>query len=371
MRAADGQRHSPRPARGYGVGRQVLEKPPWLVLLTKCRCPMPHAQPSIELGGYGLRWGMCLLLAWTPWGCKASQAARRGVTPDPSGSRSPGSSSREPHLTWESLPAVAGRGASVDRCVPARPLAALPEYRTRCPPDMAVVAGFCIDRYEAHLASIGSGGCLRPHPHTERPDPNQRYLALSEPGVYPQGYVNRFEAANACANAAKRLCSVTEWYRACSGSRGAQFPYGKRERRDACNNRKPHLLSILFGDDSRGWSYEHFNSPALNREPGFLAKTGEYAGCVSQEGVFDLVGNLHEWVSSTVDHELAEQIPLIGSVHNKLGHSRGHGIFMGGFFSTSAQLGEGCSYLTIGHEPGYHDYSTGFRCCRDAEVATK
>ena len=41
----------------------------------------------------------------------------------------------------------------------------------------------------------------------------------------------------------------------------------------------------------------------------------------------------------------------------------GNGAFLGGFFSTRSQLGPGCRFTTIAHEPAYHDYSTGFRCC--------
>jgi hypothetical protein len=29
------------------------------------------------------------------------------------------------------------------------------------------------------------------------------------------------------------------------------------------------------------------------------------------------------------------------------------------------QNGEGCEYRTTAHRRDYHDYSTGFRCCRD------
>jgi formylglycine-generating enzyme len=43
---------------------------------------------------------------------------------------------------------------------------------------------------------------------------------------------------------------------------------------------------------------------------------------------------------------------------------------MGGFYSTHGELGPGCTFTTIAHEPRYHDYSTGFRCCADANVAT-
>jgi formylglycine-generating enzyme required for sulfatase activity len=104
----------------------------------------------------------------------------------------------------------------------------------------------------------------------------------------------------------------------------------------------------------------------LNRQPGFLALTGEYADCASAEGVYDLVGNLHEWVSDKVDRSLPLKVPLSPALRRSLSRTRGHGIFMGGFFSTMNEHGRGCRFVTIGHEPTYHDYSTGFRCCRDA-----
>jgi formylglycine-generating enzyme required for sulfatase activity len=231
---------------------------------------------------------------------------------------------------------------------------------------MVRIKGFCIDRYEAHLALIREGQPPEPHPHSVRPEKGQRYLAVSKPGVFPQAYVNRPEAASACANAGKRLCTVGEWYRACIGPRGWPFPYGVSEQPAVCNTRKPHLLSLRFGIDPQAWKYdEHFNAPELDQEPGFLAKAGEYTGCASPEGVYDLVGNLHEWVSDAVGPTLSERLPLLPGIHRKLYRNWGHGIFMGGFFSTGSEHGRGCAFVTIGHEPRYHDYSTGFRCCRD------
>jgi len=145
------------------------------------------------------------------------------------------------------------------------------------------------------------------------------------------------------------------------------YPYGPQSIDKACNTSKPHLLSRLHGANPRAWKYEeHFNDPQLNQEPGFLARTGEHPLCVSGYGVWDMVGNLHEWVSDTVDGSLENIIPLRDDIRKKLGKNKGHGIFMGGFFSTTSEHGRGCAFVTIGHEPKYHDYSTGFRCCKDA-----
>lgn len=202
-------------------------------------------------------------------------------------------------------------------------------------------------------------------PHYEQPRPGAAFAARSEAGVFPQAYINRVQAAAACKNAGKRLCTVTEWYRACRGAKAARFPYGQRYERGKCNQCKAHLLSKMFGSNPHNWKYEQFNDPRLDREPGFLARTGEYGSCESAVGVFDMVGNLHEWVSDTVDSSLPNKVPLVESILKKLEKNAGHGVFMGGFFSTTDEHGPGCEFTTIGHEPSYHDYSTGFRCCAD------
>ena len=43
-----------------------------------------------------------------------------------------------------------------------------------------------------------------------------------------------------------------------------------------------------------------------------------------------------------------------------------HGRFRGGWYGDAENNGPGCTYVTSAHEPTYHDYSTGFRCCADA-----
>ena len=60
-------------------------------------------------------------------------------------------------------------------------------------------------------------------------------------------------------------------------------------------------------------------------------------------GVFDMVGNLHEWIDDP------------------------EGTFRGGFYMDTSRNGDGCSYETTAHNVQYHDYSTGFRCCMEPE----
>jgi len=239
--------------------------------------------------------------------------------------------------------------------------------RKACSPDMALVEQTCVDRYEAHLLEPGADGKLVPHAPYLQPDKGTRYVAASSAGTKPQAFICQVDAEAACENAGKRLCRLTEWYRACTTANKTTYPYGASYERGKCNVGKTHLLSILHGASVGNWSYADFNDPKLAQTPGFLALTGEYTGCVTPEGVSDLVGNLHEWVADRVDKTLRSKLPVPAVVQRRIGQHPGNGIFMGGFFSTMNQHGDGCNYVTAAHDPHYHDYSTGFRCCKDAE----
>lgn len=242
-----------------------------------------------------------------------------------------------------------------------------PTEPAACPDEMAKAGKFCVDRWEAHLVVVAADGTETPHPHTERLDASVRYKAKSESGAYPQGYISRVEAEAACRAADKRLCSLNEWTRACKGPKWSLFPYGGKGEPGRCNTAKDHLLSKMFGTNGRAWKYdEHFNSPKLNAEPGFLEKAGERDRCVSPEGVYDMVGSLHEWVSDQVTEDLVDRLDKEPYERKKQPWREGNGIFMGGFFSTTKEHGPGCTFITIAHEPRYHDYSTGFRCCKAA-----
>ncbi|AKT44166.1 SUMF1/EgtB/PvdO family nonheme iron enzyme [Chondromyces crocatus] len=239
-----------------------------------------------------------------------------------------------------------------------------------CPPEMALIGKYCVDRWEGHLVVEGGDpatGQELVHPYSQRPEAGVRYAARSAPDVYPQAFISRVESKAACVASGKRLCSRQEWMQACRGRGTYRYPYAQRGERGKCSTGKPHLLSALFGAKGRGWTYDDFNSPKLALEPGYLAKTAEYEGCASELGVHDMVGNLHEWVSDSVDQHFVDRLAEEIERRSQPWHE-GNGVFMGGFFSTTNELGPGCYYTTIAHEPAYHDYSTGFRCCADATL---
>jgi sulfatase modifying factor 1 len=237
-----------------------------------------------------------------------------------------------------------------------------------CPREMSQIGAFCVDRHEAHLVSVAADGKETKHPYYERPERGVHYQARSAAGEYPQAYVSRIEAEDACKNAGKRLCSYGEWRRACQGARWQSFPYGATERDGVCNTGKEHLFGKIFGYNPANWVHSAFNSPKLNKEPGFLTKTGELTECRSEDGIYDMLGNVHEWVSDRVTTRFVETIKTDGHVRHDQPWKPGNAMFLGGFYATTNEHGPGCHFVTVAHNRRYHDYTTGFRCCADART---
>jgi formylglycine-generating enzyme required for sulfatase activity len=228
------------------------------------------------------------------------------------------------------------------------PARAIAQTSGPCPPEMAHVDSFCVDRWEAFVVAIDAAGRETPHsPYV--PIEGMRVRAHSAPNVVPQGYASMHDAARACTEAGKRLCHAAEFVRACRGpDPGAWYPYGGRLRqRGICNEGKGSKVAFMFGADPNRWTYAQFNDARLNQIADGLAPTGAHPQCVSPDGVFDMVGNLHEWVDEAPDRN-------------------NHGRFLGGSYGEAEINGPGCLYVTSAHELTYHDYSTGFRCCRDS-----
>ncbi|HEX6278052.1 MAG TPA: SUMF1/EgtB/PvdO family nonheme iron enzyme [Polyangiaceae bacterium] len=241
-----------------------------------------------------------------------------------------------------------------------------------CPADMVDVGGrFCIDRHEASLVDAALGRGISPYFPARRADvalalsmfrsiaseaagapelPTPPEFELVEPfGVratsralaVPNGYLSGPVASEACRTAGKRLCTLAEWTVACRGERNRRFPYGDDYEDGACNVfREAHPASVLHGDASI-----HHLDPRLNLVRGprgpLLRRTGESPRCRSEwstDAVFDMVGNLDEWVEDP------------------------EGTFAGGFYARGTR--EGCDAKIESHPFEYFDYSLGVRCCR-------
>lgn len=247
-----------------------------------------------------------------------------------------------------------------------------------CPAEMARVGDFCIDRWEVSLLDRRTREPLSPYypPHPKMlrrvrevweierrnfGDESARAMplpelpriqqegdfepvAVSRPGVIPQGYLSFPLAKRVCENAGKRLCSEEEWTTACKGARHTQYPYGGNYFRFTCNvHRLSHPAFVLHGDASLGHTDPRLNLIDEEGKDPLLRLTGGTPACASHWGddtIFDMVGNLDEWVEDDT------------------------GVFVGGFYSRGTT--EGCDARIASHSAAYYDYSLGTRCCRSA-----
>lgn len=351
---------------------------------------------SRTTGGLHRRWhdaaSKGALLIWAAWvsACR-SESSSPGEDPVPSSSQFFQLPAPAVSLAAEDPPAILYLPTSGDDAPPvasAIPAFATHEFgvpspsfgaaalHTRCPPEMVEVKGtYCVDRYEAVLVDNAHSRRLSPYYVPSLTDTRRAYdryrllrletgtdrgrtlpvpappdwqlveafepRALVRPNQIPNGYVTGNQAALACKNAGKRLCSAAEWITACRGERDQQFPYGSRYENGLCNVfREAHPAQVLYGDPSIHHRDPRLNTVQVGDQP-LLRTTGALPRCRSEWGgdaIYDMVGNLDEWV----DDE--------------------KGAFLGGFFARSTR--EGCLARVSVHPPGYSDYSLGVRCCR-------
>jgi sulfatase modifying factor 1 len=216
----------------------------------------------------------------------------------------------------------------------------------RCPAEMALIEDrVCVDRWEATLVERVRGAVDRTWSSFLAIDGREDSVrAVSRPGVVPQAYISGEQAARACRASGKRLCKADEWEAACRGPAKTTFPYGSERRAGACNDdiRSMHpvaeIAQLLSVKRDEMWN-DMMNSPLINQLADGLLPTGERTFCTNSYGVYDMVGNLHEWIDDA------------------------DGTFRGGYYMDTTKNGDGCSYSTQAHDFTYHDYSTGFRCC--------
>jgi formylglycine-generating enzyme required for sulfatase activity len=192
-----------------------------------------------------------------------------------------------------------------------------------CPTGMARVDDFCMDRYEA---------------------PNRR-------GAKPLVMQTSKEAEEWCAARKKRLCGEDEWIEACEGSQRRQYPYGESHEDGRCNDDKEwrtvdeKTLAKWPADDAKTHTKELYQA----------APSGMKKGCKSTNGVYDLTGNVEEWVVRKREHANDYHHILIGCYWS--------GCYGGGKPT--------CKSTNAAHGPGFRFYETGFRCCKDTAKREK
>lgn len=187
---------------------------------------------------------------------------------------------------------------------------------------MARVKDFCVDRYEA---------------------PNRK-------GAKPLAMQSADGAQAYCKAHRKRLCNEDEWRQACEGDEHHAYPYGNTHVDERCNDDKPwkQVDEALLAK----WPAPEAQAHAKELYQG--APSGSRRDCVSDDGVYDMTGNLEEWVVRTREHP--NDWPYILA-----------GCYWSGCYGGNKPT---CHSTNSAHGPSFRFYETGFRCCKDASGTT-
>jgi formylglycine-generating enzyme required for sulfatase activity len=171
-----------------------------------------------------------------------------------------------------------------------------------------------------------------------------RYEWPNRAGELPSVLVDFKDASTACERTGKRLCEENEWVFACEGEDMLPYTTGYERDRTACvmdrpYHRRPRRLER--------WD-ECMGSPDCKRDFARLDQreaSGASPRCVSPFGVFDMNGNVNEWVTLA-----GERYPHRGGLK-------------GGWWGP---VRDRCRPTVRFHDESDWGYEIGFRCCRDA-----
>ncbi len=189
-----------------------------------------------------------------------------------------------------------------------------------CPSGMALVGTFCIDTVETTVdGEKGNGDQGVPWP-----DGSTTGIARPVAGVVPSVQLSWYQAWAVCDNAGKHLCTVEEWNTACSPE-GWTYPWG-----DSPTGQERCPLA------------SDTNEPATDD----LQPTASYPGCVSPQGVHDMIGNAWEWADPR--ETAADGRPVTAKLGGAHYHGGGSGV---------------CGLDAHREHPPEFDGSIAARCC--------
>lgn len=231
------------------------------------------------------------------------------------------------------MAAYLGHKAKADRYKPIRKAMHAKLSRLtddKCPKYMALVyseakgINICVDKFESSIEVVAK--------------PNK---------IKPTGNFSYYSCSNLCEAQGKRLLTNLEWNVACEGTVA-----------NKCNVKRSHPVlrrlkmkepwvykNIDCKKGNNAW-LECMKDPSLNRLTQGLDSNSINKDCKSKYGIYNMVGNLGEWVDDN---------------HYEDGTYRGR--FNGGLYP---QAKSSCSYTTTAHSPSYKDYSIGCRCAKNA-----
>jgi len=195
-----------------------------------------------------------------------------------------------------------------------------------------VLDEFYLDRYEVtnrqYAECVRAGRCALPR--LPRSVNFASYYASSEYGNYPVIWVTWNDTVDYCSFRGKRLPTEAEWEKAARGPQGGIYPWGDAEPTDQTN----------------------FNYVARD-----VAPVGSFAGDVSSYGVYDLAGNVREWVADWYQWDYYPTAPQTNPTGPGVGVTK---ILRGGSWNDIAVYVRSTSRKNF--LPESFDSNLGFRC---------
>jgi len=224
-----------------------------------------------------------------------------------------------------------------------------------CPDTMVEVSGaYCaeLDQHCVKELSKEAGGVERcgqfakSGPCKSKTQPKKhfcidKYEYPNKLGEKPVVMKTWTDAQDICKHLGKRLCTDSEWTLACEGNERLPYPYGRKRDAKACNIDKnlPEVDQKAVADPKRSAAEV---ARLYQAEP-----SGSRPGCFSPFGVFDMTGNVDEWVVNESGKPFKS-----GSKGGYWGPVRAR-----------------CRPMTTAHGETFPFYQTGFRCCADPKKA--
>ena len=198
------------------------------------------------------------------------------------------------------------------------------------PTHQVYLDAFSIDRYEVSVRQYAAflqetGG-----------DSPSDWKAMNQPSYQnrPVSNVDWADAAAYCKWTGKRLPTEAEWEKAARGTDGRLYPWG---------NKAPTPRHANYGQTG---SSIH----------GTLAPVGSFKNGKSPYGLYDMAGNVWEWVSDWYDHDYYKDSPSQNPTGPSSGESK---VLRGGSWDSGSQQLR--STLRYFHRSGHHHKNYGFR----------
>lgn len=142
---------------------------------------------------------------------------------------------------------------------------------------------FYIDQYEVtndkYQQCVNAGVCKEPELGELG-----HYYSNPDFSNYPVVYVSWFDARRYCQWRGGRLPTEAEWEKAARGTDGRTYPWG--------NSFKKMRANFCDKNCYEDWAHPNFDDGFVD-----LAPVGSYPKGVSPYGIYDLAGNVWEWLA--------------------------------------------------------------------------